>query len=153
MASFDILSGLNYTIGAVQTLSGTTPNNSALIDMQGWEGLTVILQTGTVTDAGTAAGFTMKLQHSDSTAAGTFVDVPAADLLPAGGTTTVTVTTDAANNLLAGAVGYTGNLRYVRSVTTGTSGTNATMQTVFVRGRPSSNSQPVTAIGSTTAAT
>jgi hypothetical protein len=153
MASFDILSGLNYTIGAVQTLSGTTPNNSALIDMRGWEGLTVLVDTGTVTDAGTAAGFTMKLQHSNTTVTGDFVDVTAADLLPAGGTTTVTVTTDAANNLLAGAIGYTGNLRYVRAVFTGTSGTNATVQPVFVRGRPSSTSQPVTAIGATTAAT
>lgn len=153
MAKFDILSDLSYTIGAVQTLSGTTPNNSALIDMRGYEGLSVVLNTGTVTDAGTAAGFTMKLQHSDTTVAGDFADVAAADLLPAGGTTTVTVTTDAANNLLAGAVGYVGGKRYVRAVYTGTSGTNATVQTIFVRGRPSSVSGPVTAIGATTAAT
>ena len=148
MAYYDILAGLNLTIGAVQTLSGTTPNNSALIDMQGWEGLSVYLETGTVTDAGTAAGFTMKLQHSDTTVAGDFVDVPTDNV-----SGTVTVTTDAANNLLAGGIRYTGNRRYVRSVTTGTSGTNATMQTLYVRGRPSSVSQPVTAIGSTTAAT
>lgn len=153
MAKFDILSDLNFTLGAVQTLSGVTPNNSALIDTRGFEGLSVVLQTGTVTDAGTASGFTLKLQHSDTTVAGDFVDVTAADLLPAGGTTTITVTTDAANNLLAGAIGYTGNRRYVRSVTTGTSGTNATMQTGFVRGRPSSVSSPVAVIGATTAAT
>jgi hypothetical protein len=148
MAYYDILAGLNMTIGAVQTLSGTTPNSSALIDTQGWEGLTAYLETGTVTDAGTAAGFTMKLQHSDTTVAGDFVDVPADNV-----SGTVTVVTDAANNILAGAIRYTGNRRYVRSTTIGTSGTNATMQTIFLRGRPSQVSQPVAPIGATTAAT
>jgi hypothetical protein len=154
MAKFDIISDLNLTIGAVQTLSGTTANNSALIDMKGWEALTVYLETGTVTDAGTAAGFTMKLQHSDTTATGTFVDVPASGLLPGSdGNTTVTVTADAANNLLSGGVGYVGGLRYVRAVFTGTAGTNATVQAVFLRGKHSSISGPVATIGATTAAT
>ena len=34
------------------TLSGTTPSNTSLVDMQGFEALTVLLTTGTVTDAG-----------------------------------------------------------------------------------------------------
>lgn len=143
--SVDILSGLTLIRGAVQTLSGTTPNNSALFDRQGYDGLTVYLETGTVTDAGTAAGFTMKLQDSDTTVAGDFVDVAGAD--------TVTVTTDAANGLLAGAVSYQGNKRYVRAVFTGTSGTNATVQALGVLGANTSASAPVTAIGATTAAT
>jgi hypothetical protein len=155
MAKFDLISDLSAIRGAVQTLSGTTPNNSALIDMQGFEALTVYLETGTVTDAGTAAGFTMKLQESDSTATGTFTDVAAANILPAKGATatTVSVTADGANGLLAGALGYVGGKRYVRAVFTGTSGTDATVQILALRGKPSSTSAPVTAIGATTAAT
>lgn len=153
--SVDLVSDLTEVLGAVQTLSGTTPNNSALFDRRGYEGVRISLITGTVTDAGTAAGFTMKLQDSDTTVAGDFVDVAADYILPAKGATatTVTVTTDAANGIIAGTLGYTGNKRYVRAVITGTSGTNATVQVKGLLGFPSSNSGPVASIGATTAAT
>jgi hypothetical protein len=145
---FDILSDLSLTRGANQTLSGVTPNNSALIDMRGYQALTAYLMAGTVTDAGDANGFTMKLQHSDSTVAGTFVDVPAANV-----SGTVTVTSDDADNVAAGGIRYTGNRRYVRAVITGTTGTNAVVYVLFLRGKPSSTSAPVATIGATTAAT
>jgi hypothetical protein len=155
MAKYDLISDLTEVVGAVQTLSGTTPNNSALFDTRGYGSLRVSLLTGTVTDAGTAAGFTMKLQDSDTTVAGDFVDVAAENIQPAKGATatTVSVLTDAANNLLAGVLGYVGNKRYVRAVITGTTGTNATVQVKGLLGNPSSTSAPVTAIGATTAAT
>lgn len=148
----DLISNSQIVIGAVQTLSGTTPNNSALFDRRGFDALTVYLETGAVTDAGAAAGFTMKLQHSDTTAAADFVDVPADGLPPnSAGGTTVSVVTDAANNLIAGGVGYVGSKRYVRAVFTGTSGTNATVQALAVLGRP--HKAPVTTVGATVAAT
>jgi hypothetical protein len=147
MAYFDILAGLNLTRGANQTLSGVTPNNSALIDMQGWEGLAVWLNTGTVTVAGTA-GFTMKLQHSDSTAAGTFVDVPADQV---SGTTSLTLDTDD-DKLAPAGIRYNGSRRYVRAVITGTTNTNAIVNVWFLRGRPQT-SAPVATVGATTAAT
>lgn len=143
----DMLSNVTMVRGAVQTLSGTTPNNSALFDRRGYDALTVYLETGTVTDAGDANGFTMKLQHSNSTAAGTFVDVPASGILGAN----VTVTTDAANGIIAGGIGYVGGLRYVRAVFTGTTGTNATVQALGVMGKP--HRAPVATVGATTAAT
>jgi hypothetical protein len=146
------ISNMQAIRGAVQTLSGVTPNNSALIDRRGFDALTVYLETGTVTDAGDANGFTMKLQHSDSTAAGTFVDVPAAGLVAGStGLTTVQVVTDAANGIVAGAVGYVGGLRYVRAVFTGTTGTNATVQILAIMGKP--HRAPATTVGATTAAT
>jgi hypothetical protein len=144
---FDIISDLNITRGANQTLSGATPNNSALIDMQGWNALTVYVETGTVTVAGTA-GFSMKLQHSDSTAAGTFVDCTAAEVV--GGNVTVGADTD--DNIIAGGIGYRGNKRYVRAVFTGTTNTNAVTHVLFLRGR-SGLARPVPAVGATTAAT
>jgi len=148
MAYFDILAGLNLTRGANQTLSGTTPNNSALIDMQGWEGLAVWLNTNTVTVAGTA-GFTMKLQHADVTTAGSFVDVPADEV---SGTTSLTADTDD-DKLAPAGIRYNGSKRYVRAVITGTTNTNAVVNVWFLRGRPTQVSKPVSTVGATTAAT
>jgi hypothetical protein len=148
MASFDIISDLNLTRGANQTLSGVTPNNSALIDMQGWEAMTVYLETGVVTDAGTVDGFSMKLQHSDSTATGTFVDCTADEVIGAN----VSVLEDTDDTIIAGGIGYSGNKRYVRAVFTGTTGTNAVVHILALRGR-STTTRPVPAVGSTTAAT
>ena len=148
----DMISNQTIVQGAVQTLSGVTPNNSALIDCRGFGALSVYAQTGTVTDAGTAEGFTMKLQHSDSRVAGTFVDVPAAGLKSgSSGATTVTGVTDAQNGVTLGGVGYVGGRRYVRAVFTGTSGTNATVNILGILEKP--HRAPTTTVGVTTAAT
>jgi hypothetical protein len=146
---FDILSDLNLTRGANQTLSGVTPNASAAVDMKGWEALTAYLETGVVTVAG-VAGFTMKLQHSDSLVGSSFVDVPAA-LVKVGGSVTVAADTD--DTLVSGGIAYLGNLRYVRAVFTGTTNTNAVVHVMFLRGRSSSISRPVPTVGATVATT
>ena len=97
----DMISNQTILRGAPQTLSGVMPNNSALIDRRGYSSVTVYLATDAVTDAGTAAGFTMKLQHSDTTLGTDFVDVPAAGLVAGlSGSTTVTVTLDTADNVI-----------------------------------------------------
>ena len=148
----DMISNTQIIRGALQTLSGTTPNNSALIDRRGFDALTVYLVNGTITDAGTASGYTMKLQHSDTTAAADFVDVPTAQLVAnSDGDTTVTVTSDTADDTIGGGVGYVGGKRYVRTVTTGTTGTNAIVSTLACLGRP--HRAPTTTVGATTAAT
>lgn len=131
------------------TLSGTTPANTSLVDMQGFEALTVLLTTGTVTDAGTTAGFTMKLQHSDSTAAASFVDCAADEIVGAN----LTVTDDAADDQAIGTIGYIGNRRYVRAVVTGTTGTNAVFVAFGLLGSNSSRSAPLPAVIAAVAAT
>ena len=148
----DMISNQTILRGAPQTLSGVTANNSALIDRRGYSSVTVYLATDAVTDAGTSAGFTMKLQHSDTTVGTDFVDVPA-DGLVAGlsGSTTVTVTLDTADNVIAGGVGYVAGKRYVRGVVTGTTGTDAIVNVLAVLGKPSQ--APATIVGATTAAT
>jgi hypothetical protein len=143
----DLISNNNMTRGALQTLSGTTPNASALMDMQGFAGLTAYLLTGTITDAGDAAGFTMKLQHSDSVVGTSFVDVPADELIGS----TLSVTVDTQDDLVIGGIGYVGKNRYVRAVFTGTTGTNAIVSVLFHRGKP--RVAPTTQVGSTTAST
>ena len=148
----DMISNQTILRGAPQTLAGVTPNNSALIDRRGYSSVTVYLATDAVTDAGTAAGFTMKLQHSDTTVAGDFVDVPAAGLVAGlSGSTTVTVTLDTADNVIAGGVGYVAGKRYVRGVFTGTTGTDAIVNVLAVLSKPSQ--APATIVGATTAAT
>jgi len=148
----DLISNVQLIRGAVQTLAGTTANNSALIDRRGFSALTIYAETGTVTDAGTAAGFTMKLQHSDSTLGTSFVDVPDDELLKnSGGTKTVTVLNDTDDDILAGGVGYAGIKRYVRAVFTGATLTDAKVQILAVLGKPSA--APVSTVGATTAST
>ena len=144
----DILSNMTLTRGAVQTLSGTTPNASAAIDVRGYDALSVYLQTGTVTDAGAAAGFSTKIQHSDTLVGADFVDVPADEQSG----TIAAVTVDATNNVnVPGGISYLGGRRYVRAVVTGTAGTNATVNALFALGKP--HRAPVVAVGATVATT
>lgn len=148
----DGISNIQLVRGAPQTLSGTTPNNSALIDRRGFSTVSIFLETGAVTDAGTAAGFTMRLQHSDSTAAASFVDVDAGDLKSnSTGATTVSVLNDTDDDILANGIGYLGNRRYVRAVITGTTATAAVVSILAVLGRPAVS--PTTTVGATVAAT
>jgi hypothetical protein len=143
----DLLKNTTLVRGANQTLSGVTPNNSALIDTKGYSGLTVYLATGAVTDAGTADGFTMKLQHSDSTLGTSFVDVPADEL----NGSTVSVLLDTDDNIIAGGIGYVGNKRYVRAVVTGTTDTDAVVNVIGHLGKP--HQAPAAEVGATVAAT
>lgn len=148
----DMISNSTIIRGADQTLSGTTPNPSALIDRRGYDALAVYLQNLAITDAGDATGYTMKLQHSDSTAAASFVDVPTAGVVAGlGGATTVQVTSDTADNTISGGVSYVGGLRYVRAVVTGSTGTNAVVNVIACMGKP--HRAPVATVGATTAAT
>jgi hypothetical protein len=144
MASFDQKSDLNFTRAANLTVGNNT-QNSALIDMKGWEALTVVIATGVVTAAG--AGISFKLQHSDSTVGSTFEDVPAGEVI--GSATAVSEDTD--DNLIMGTIGYRGARRYMRAVAVGSASANALVYAIFVRGRAASS--PVVAVGSTTAAT
>ena len=148
----DAISNTRLTRAASQTLSGTTANASELFDRRGFSSLTVYLETGTVTDCGTAAGFTMKLQHSDTTATGDFVDVPDSEVVPnSGGLRTISVTSDSDDNLFINGLGYVGEKRYVRGLTTGTTATAAVINLVGIFGHPSQ--APTTTIVAATAST
>ena len=123
MAVFDTRNNAEYGMGLSATLSGTTPAAGDWIDMQGWQSLTFTVGTGTVTDAGTASGFSFEVQESDTTAAADATAVADADLI--GTEAALTVTADTDDNKMIGSIGYRGSKRYVRLVATGTTGTNA----------------------------
>ena len=145
MASFDMKSDLNFTRAANLTVGNNT-QNSALIDLQGWEALTVVVNTGTITAAG--AGIAFKLQHSDTVVGSSFADCTADEVIGAADP----VDDDADDLMIKGTIGYRGNKRYVRLVAVGSASANGVVYPVFVRGR-SGTSRPVPAVGTTTAST
>ncbi|MEQ3625982.1 MAG: hypothetical protein ABNH26_08745 [Celeribacter sp.] len=118
------------------TLSGTTPAASAWVDLKGYDACTIMMVNNTITDAGTASGFTATVQDSDTTAAADAAAIAATSSVD-GTTTTVTVTADDADNTLAGAVGYVGGARYVRTNVVGTTGTDADVSVFAILGKPS----------------
>lgn len=134
MAKFDMKSDTQVAVGLIATLSGTTPSAGNLIDMQGFEAATFLVCTGVVTDAGDANGFSFEVQESDSTAAASFTAVSNEDLV--GLESALTVTSDTADGVAVGSIGYVGNRRYVRIVATGTTGTNAAVAVTVAKQRP-----------------
>lgn len=133
MAKFDQRNGKEQALGMAATLSGTTTSDGNIIDMQGWEALTFYVQTGVVTDAGTASGFSFEVQESDDTADANFTAVADADLI--GSESDLTVTDDADDNKAVGSIGYRGEKRYVRITATGTTGTAAVVAVAAVKGK------------------
>jgi hypothetical protein len=100
--------------------TGATP-----IDLQGFNSALVIINTGAIAGDG---DFTAKLQHSDTTTGGDFVDVTVSDLL---GAFPATLAADSVYK-----VGYKGAKRYLRTVVTKNSGTSIAAGIVIARGHP-----------------
>ncbi len=126
----DLRTNLVAAKGISATLSGTTPAKGNIVDLRGIKSATFVEQTGTVTDAGTASGFSTEIQESDTTVDGDFTAVADADLI--GLESELTVTSDSADDDIIGSIGYRGTKRYVRAVVTGTTGSNAVVNGVWI---------------------
>jgi hypothetical protein len=129
-----MISNKSMVLLGTVTLSGTTPGATSWVDTRGFDACTIVLATDTVTDAGTAAGFTFTAQHSDTTAAADAAAIAAADSV--NGTIALTVTADTDDNKLIGGIGYKGSKRYVRMNGVGTTGTDATVKVYAVLNKP-----------------
>lgn len=123
MAVFDTRNDAEYGLGLSATLSGTTKAEGDWIDMQGWQSVTFSVSTGTVTDAGTTAGFSFQVEEGDDTTDAGATAVADADLI--GTEAALTVTADDDDNKMIGSIGYRGSKRYVRMTAVGTTGTDA----------------------------
>lgn len=123
MAVFDTRNDAEYGLALSATLSGTTKAEGDWIDMQGWQSVTFSVSTGTVTDAGTASGFSFQVEEGDDTTDTGASAVADADLI--GLESALTVTSDDDDNKLIGSIGYRGSKRYVRMTAVGTTGTDA----------------------------
>lgn len=99
---------------------------SAAIDRQGFNSLEVVVNTGAIVGVG---DYTTKLQESDTTTGGDFTDVAARDLL---GAFPASLAADSVYK-----VGYKGNKRYIRTVTTKNSGTSIAASITVIKGHPS----------------
>lgn len=130
----DMKSVSTLAFGISATLSGTTPSAGNIVEVTDYESATFLFQTGTVTDAGDANGFSVEIQESDTTAAAAFTAVANADLI--GLESALTVTLDTADGVPVGTIGYKGTKRYVRAVVTGTTGTNAVVNGMWVLQNP-----------------
>ena len=149
MAVFDTRNDAEYGMGLSATLSGTTKAEGDWIDMLGWKSVTFSVGTGTVTDAGTASGFSFQVEEGDDTTDAGATAVADADLV--GTEAALTVTSNNDDNKMIGSIGYIGSKRYVRMTAVGTTGTNAVVNVHAVK-RMGSNMGSAT-IDSGTAAT
>lgn len=143
----DGISNVQYVNMGSLTLSGTTPGLSGYLDTLGFSEASIVLVNGTITDAGTASGFTATLQESSDTAGASAAT--ATELV--NGVGTITVTADGDDDVIAGAVGYSGSERYIGLTITGTTGTDAVVTVIGVLGRP--NNAPATTVGTVVART
>lgn len=130
-------------------LSGTTPGASAWADTRGFDSCLIVVLTNTVTDAGAAAGITVEIQESDTTAAADATAVGDDEL--EGLESALSVLLDTSDNVIMGAIAYLGDARYVRANYTGTSGTDAGVRTIAVLGH--AHIGPPTLVGTSVAAT
>lgn len=134
MHKIDMRSETTVAAGINATLSGTTPSAGNIVDVADYQSATFCLGTGVVTDAGDATGIVFAIQESNTTASADFTAVADADLI--GLETALTITSDAADGVAVGCVGYRGTKRYVRAVATGSTGTNAVVSGLWVLQKP-----------------
>lgn len=112
------------------SLSGATPAASDWVDTKGFDTCTFVAVNNTITDAGTASGYSFEVQENDDTTDAGATAVADAELL--GSESDLTVTSDGADDALAGIIGYVGNARYARLEGTGTTGTNADVSVIAI---------------------
>lgn len=119
------------------TLSGTTAGTALAVDRLGFNSVTFHVFTGTVTDAGTAAGITWELTESDDNSTYTAV----ADVDLDGLESDLAITLDTSDAVVIGKLGYLGSKRYLKLTPTGTTATDAAVKAVAILSQP--NNAPV----------
>jgi hypothetical protein len=130
-------------------LSGTTPAVSSYADVKGFNKVTLVVVSNTITDAGTASGYTVTFQDSADTTAAAAASVVAADAV--NDTLTLTEVTDGDDNTVLGSFGYLGTDRYVGVSAVGTTGTDADLSVYAILEDP--HTAPPTLIGTAVART
>ena len=99
--------------------------NGLAVDLKDFASALVVVSTGALVGAG---DFGAKLQHSDTSTSGDFVDVPAADVKS---NAPATLVADGTSKL-----GYIGKKRFIRVVLTKAGGTSIAAGAVVIKGTP-----------------
>lgn len=123
MPNRDLKSNISVAACIVPAVYSATKDDSTIVDLQGCDSATVIINTGAIVGAG---DFTPKLVHGDAADLTGGADVAAADLI--GAFPTILEASTVYN------VGYRGNKRYVRVVLTKNGGTSIAAGAMVVRG-------------------
>ena len=145
----DSINSMQAVFLGTVTVSGTTAAASSWVDTRGYDACTLLLKTNTVTNAGTADGFTATVQHGDDSTASGAAAITAADSVK--GAISLTVTSDGDDDKLIGGIGYIGSKRYVRMNAVGTTGSDATVDVYAMLGEPARAA--TTLVGTAVAAT
>lgn len=111
-------------------LSGTNTLLSAWVDTRGFDSCTFLQINGVVTDAGTASGFSATVEDSVDSASANSAAVVDDELI--GLESALTVTSDAADNVVSGIIGYRGAKRYARISLVGTTGSDALITIIAI---------------------
>lgn len=128
MSQFDSASGMAASVALnTAAISSSTTTNGNIIDTQGYNGLTFLLNVGARTD-GT---YTPLIRHGDASDLSDVADVDDADLVG----TEAGAVISAANTVKK--IGYVGNKRYVRlSVVSSSVSSGATVGGTAILTRP-----------------
>lgn len=133
MHKIDMRSDSTVAMGINATLSGVTPVAGNVVDVGDHQSATFFLTTGVVTVAG-VAGIGFVVQESNDLTGGSFTAVADDDLI--GLESELDITSNDADTLAVGSIGYRGTRRYVRVVATGTTNTNAIVSGSWVLQKP-----------------
>lgn len=118
----------------IQAISSDTTTNGDVIDTQGYESVSFVFQTGTITDG----DYTVLIQEGDESDLSDASAVVDADLLPVGTgqEAAASFTADTDDNLVS-KIGYRGSKRYVRfNVVSANTTTGGTVGAVAILGYP-----------------
>ncbi len=115
-------------------LSGTNVLESAWVDTRGFDSCTFVQVNGVVTDAGTAVGIIATVEDSVDSADANAEAVDDLELI--GLESALIVTSDTADNVISGIIGYKGAKRFCRISMIGTTGSDAliTILAILERG-------------------
>lgn len=114
----------------IQAISTNATTAGAIIDTKGYDSLTFVFQTGTITDG----DYTLLIHEGDNSALSDAAAVADADLLGTEAAASFVADTD--DNKVS-KIGYRGNKRYVRlSVVSTNVTTGGTVGAVAVQGHP-----------------
>jgi hypothetical protein len=119
----DLKSRIDPKLALIPVVHSATKSDSAIIDLQGANSATLIINTGAIVGAG---DYTVSLRHGDASDLTGDAAAGASDLL---GSLPASLAADSVYT-----VGYIGGKRYVRAVITKNSGTSIAAGAVIVRG-------------------
>lgn len=119
----DLVNNIAVEAALVPAVKNSASETGNPIRLRGFESATLVINTGAIAGDG---DFSLKLQHSDTTTGGDFVDVPAAWLI---GSLPSTLEENSTYKQ-----GYIGMKEYVRCVLTRAGGTSIALGAVVIKG-------------------